>query len=396
MMSSAALPVEIIPDHRESHSGIRRKTIRLPAGITVRLQPGIVFVFTPERFSRSPRNPVRLAPESAFSQVDSRKAAEVAYMLGNGEGKQRLTQTSVPLRKKRWRVLFLSTGEVTLADHAEAGGMRTKAGTEVRMVNLDADAGHGMGIFRNIHASSSPSAFADLLKDRGNKFRGTAGPAFVERLINHESEATTRLGEVIREFTDHVVPPAASGEVYRVAECFAVVGAAGELATETGITGWRPGASLAAAKWCFARWLENRSTGASDLDKAISHIRAFLLANGESRFEDADDAAGGRPVYDRVGFRRSTPNGTEYLVPPDAFKGVLCKGTDSKKVAEELGRRGHLRRGEDRLQVQQRVRGIPNPIRVYAIQSSIFGDGDDAPVAEACEPEPAEYEKEAL
>jgi len=51
-MSSAALPVEIIPDHRESHSGIQRKTIRLPAGITVRLQPGIVFVFTPERFSR--------------------------------------------------------------------------------------------------------------------------------------------------------------------------------------------------------------------------------------------------------------------------------------------------------------------------------------------------------
>src|SRR5437868_1026469 len=50
---------------RESHSGAGAKTVRLPAGITVRLQPGIVFVFTPERFSRSPRNPVRLAPESA-------------------------------------------------------------------------------------------------------------------------------------------------------------------------------------------------------------------------------------------------------------------------------------------------------------------------------------------
>jgi hypothetical protein len=44
----------------------RAKTIRLPAGITVRLQPGILFVFTPERFSRSLRNPVRLAPESAL------------------------------------------------------------------------------------------------------------------------------------------------------------------------------------------------------------------------------------------------------------------------------------------------------------------------------------------
>src|SRR5258707_14439021 len=42
------------------------KTVRLRAGITVRLQPGILFVFTPESFSRSPRNPVRLAPESAL------------------------------------------------------------------------------------------------------------------------------------------------------------------------------------------------------------------------------------------------------------------------------------------------------------------------------------------
>jgi len=66
-MSSAALLVEIIPGHRESHSGIRRKTVRLPAGITIRLQPGIVFAFTPERFSRSPRNLVRLAPESALA-----------------------------------------------------------------------------------------------------------------------------------------------------------------------------------------------------------------------------------------------------------------------------------------------------------------------------------------
>jgi len=68
-MSSTAVLVEIIPDHRESHSGIGRKPFAFPPGIAVRLQPGIVFVFTPERFSRSPRNPVRLAPESAASAI---------------------------------------------------------------------------------------------------------------------------------------------------------------------------------------------------------------------------------------------------------------------------------------------------------------------------------------
>jgi len=63
-MSSAARPVEIIPDHRESDSGLGRKPFAFLVGITVHVQPGILFVFTPECFSRSPRNRVRLRPES--------------------------------------------------------------------------------------------------------------------------------------------------------------------------------------------------------------------------------------------------------------------------------------------------------------------------------------------
>src|SRR6185369_13473987 len=64
MMSSAACPVEIIPGSSRKLFRDRAKTVRLPAGITVRHQPGIPFVFTPERFSRSPRNRVRFPPES--------------------------------------------------------------------------------------------------------------------------------------------------------------------------------------------------------------------------------------------------------------------------------------------------------------------------------------------
>src|SRR5450755_4655724 len=52
----------------------RAKTVRLPVGITVRLQPGIPFAFTPESFSRSPRNPFRLAPESAHVGAARRTA----------------------------------------------------------------------------------------------------------------------------------------------------------------------------------------------------------------------------------------------------------------------------------------------------------------------------------
>ena len=68
MMSSAAVPSKTFRASRKPFRA-RAKTVRLPAGITVRLQPGILFVFTPESFSRSPRNPVRLAPESARPTV---------------------------------------------------------------------------------------------------------------------------------------------------------------------------------------------------------------------------------------------------------------------------------------------------------------------------------------
>lgn len=326
-------------------------------------------------------NDVLLALDE-FSQVDPRKAAEVAYMLGNGEGKQRLTQAIVPQRKKRWRVLFLSTGEITLADHAEAGGTKTKAGTEVRMVNIDADAGEGMGVFRNLHRYTEPSAFADALKARAREYCGTAGPAFVRWVIEHEAVAMEELRKGIGDFITASVPPDSSGEIFRVAERFGLVGAAGELASEAGISGWKPGLAMDAARWCFDRWLSGRSTGSSDLDKAITQIRAFLLAN-ESRFEEIGKGGGSadpRTVYDRVGFRRRIDDGgTEYLIPTDSFK-QLCQGHDAKKVAQELGSRGYLRLGEkNRLQVQHRVPEVANGLRVYAIQSRIFDDaGQDS------------------
>src|SRR5712691_4947247 len=63
MMSSAILCKTFRATRKPFRA--RAKTVRLPDGIAVRLQPGILFVFTPESFSRSPRNPFRLAPESA-------------------------------------------------------------------------------------------------------------------------------------------------------------------------------------------------------------------------------------------------------------------------------------------------------------------------------------------
>ena len=68
-MSSAAQPVEIIPDHRESHSGVERKLFVFTPESPFAFSQESLFAFTPESFSRSPRNPVRLAPESPAEEA---------------------------------------------------------------------------------------------------------------------------------------------------------------------------------------------------------------------------------------------------------------------------------------------------------------------------------------
>jgi putative DNA primase/helicase len=328
-----------------------------------------------------------LLPLDELSQVDAKKAGETAYMLGNGEGKQRLTPSTTPQKKKHWRLLFLSTGELTLAAHAETAGVKTKAGTGVRMVDIDADAGTGMGIFNNIHESPNPAAFADSIKTNATQYQGTAGPQFIEYLIKNEAQALEKLKTLIDEFTGKNVQKDSSGEIHRVAERFALVGAAGELATEAGITGWAPGEAMQAAKSCFDSWLSKRSLKSIDMDKAISQVRGFLLAN-PARFETISDheisgfptATQNRPVINRAGFIQKVDGAVEYLIPGESFN-VICKGYDPTRVAKELEQRGLLRRGKDRLKVQQRIEGNVT-MRVYAIQGSILSDGDDESLEE--------------
>ena len=65
-----------------------------------------------------------------------------------------------------------------------------------------------------------------------------------------------------------------------------MIAAAGELATEWGITGWRAGEATESAQRCFSNWLERRgTTGASDVEAGIRQVRAFIAANGASRFQ---------------------------------------------------------------------------------------------------------------
>lgn len=71
-----------------------------------------------------------------LGQMDAGDAGNAAYMLADGMGKTRGKGTGGLRPKPTWRLLFLSSGELTLAQHMETVGKKMKGGQEVRLIPI--------------------------------------------------------------------------------------------------------------------------------------------------------------------------------------------------------------------------------------------------------------------
>ena len=147
-----------------------------------------------------------------LSQIDPKQAAETAYLLGNGQGKARMMRTIAARTRLRWRILFVSAGEMTLAEHAASVGAKTKGGASVRLLNVAADAGKRFGLFDNLHDSRSADVFALELKAAALQYYGAPLRAFVKHLSHERDAAALRIKSICAEFVARAVPPGASGE----------------------------------------------------------------------------------------------------------------------------------------------------------------------------------------
>jgi len=118
-----------------------------------------------------------------LGEIDAQEAAKAAYALINGLGKQRASQSGKARRRFEWCTPVVSSGEISLADKiAEDRGRQARVGVDVRLIDLEADAGKGFGVFEDLHGSSSAAEFADALQHAALTRYGTAGRAFVEVL----------------------------------------------------------------------------------------------------------------------------------------------------------------------------------------------------------------------
>lgn len=310
-----------------------------------------------------------------LSQIDPKEAGEAAYLLANGQGKSRASRTGTARQSARWRLLFLSAGEESLSALMARAGKRTNAGQEIRLADIESDAGAGMGAFEALHDQPTPAALALAVKDAAIRCHGAVGVEWLHRIVADRAKLADFIEDGIRQFVQEVTTTDAAGQVLRVARRFALVAVAGELATHYGLTGWLEDEAINAARKCFAAWLEGfGGTGNREERAMLSQVRAFFETHGASRFEDMN-ANSDQRIPNRAGFYRTTPNGTrEFLVLPEAFRMDVCQGFDLKAATAALAKAGWLEKNGDRNTQVIRLSGLATT-RCYVFNGRMWEDG---------------------
>lgn len=156
-------------------------------------------------------------------------------------------------------------------------GQRCNAGQEIRLADIEADAGAQMGLFEQLHNHINPASMALALKESAGQYHGAVGIAWLHKIVKHRAELILLPANKIQQFVAKVTKPEHSGQIQRVARRFALVAMAGEIASHFELTGWKRGTACQAAKKCFNAWLEDFGEHGNREDRAIlSQVRAFF------------------------------------------------------------------------------------------------------------------------
>jgi putative DNA primase/helicase len=270
---------------------------------------------------------------------EANELKQTIYALGNGTGKQRANASGNARNVKTWRVIVLSNGEKSIESHLAEKGYTAKAGQLMRLLQIPVFGKYGA--FNDLHGFSDGASFANELNNRVNHYYGAVGHEFLEKLTrdtNTLNDLPNRLELVLNEFA--LVFGNLCEQESRAAKTFALIGIAGELATEYGLTGWSAGMALDNALICYEQWRNHRGTGNTEQRQIIELVSNYVETFGDARFTRNDDTT--RLNNIRSGYwRESDNNGKEWLFTKAGLQ-EATKGHDFNQVLSVLKNAGAL------------------------------------------------------
>ncbi|MDT4843861.1 hypothetical protein FQZ97_777990 [compost metagenome] len=285
-----------------------------------------------------------------IKRADPRCVQEMAYALANGQGKGTMTREREGRPKLQWRLLTLSSGERSLSEHAAISGNPAHAGAELRMVDVNAGT-RAHRAFDELHGMAGEDFHRALTVAAGRHF-GHLGIAFVQRLTagNDRDGLLDSFASVRGQFE---VDNAQAG---RVADRFAVIALAGEMAIAYGLLPWPVGASLADSQKLYREWLERVGSGNAEDRQILASIAGFMERHGSSRFSDINAADTDAKVFDRAGYWEIEPSRRLYLLNKSGLL-EAAPGFGLQRVLKALDAAGAIaKRDTDRKRYTKKYR----------------------------------------
>lgn len=226
--------------------------------------------------------------ESKLLDKDLLTAAKVmqnrVYTLSGGKGK---TRSSLYENKvAEWQVSIFSTGECSLQQLAVSGKVERLEGENVRVIDVPADAGHGMGIFESLpEGIKSANELVHAIKDATHSYYGSAKPAYLKRLVEDYQNEPVKLKRTLEKgiafFLEKNNVDLNSGIKVRFAKRFAVAYVAGCVAIKYGVLPFTKQDILNGISKCYHDSLDKPCSPEPDVSTLLPAEILSIFKSGE-------------------------------------------------------------------------------------------------------------------
>jgi len=351
----------------------------------------------PDKYYRTWRNTSNALEKTACSHNDGllildeigelpnqNDIGQISYMLGNGQGKTRMNSDAELRETSQWRLCYLSSGETTVSEMMQETGQKSKLGQEIRLINIDID-DSPFGIFSKVNFAKDAASQAQFLNTNTKLFHGVAGLKWLDYLTQDKNKAKTLATKLHNEFKESLKTNSQHGHLQRVADFFALIATAGEMATQAGITNWKNGTALHAIQVVYNDWLAKfQFVGNYEEKQILTQVKSFFEANSNSRFELINpplNSMGYEPVQkiiNRVGYIKTDRDGhRKFLVYPQQFRTEIAKGFNHKKVQKLIKKYGWLDCDTGIYQKNERLPESKDPQKMYVFNEKMWEWSDD-------------------
>jgi hypothetical protein len=267
---------------------------------------------------------------------------DLAYRLHQGWGRGRHSSfTSGNTAREQWRVIGLTSSELSIREFAQAAKRQRQAGESVRLIDVPMLVDGEQTLFDRAERPLSRTESVDIIELFTQSIRQNHGAVFrrqVRNIIKHRHRIKSRLNKKIRGFSECVREENDGPLARDVADTFGVAYAAGAFAIACKLLPWRESDLLDAIRKIYnatKKCLPDEGSALRDGLKSLHSLLKTIRHSAQLGIHEID--------FDKVrGICKSKRSQRRYLIKNEGFSAIFATLQEKTLVLNWLCKKGRI------------------------------------------------------